>query len=424
MGIENKMNDLLNNNPVIKKVIKRVYQRLMYTVSPKLKSEGELERISPKDGYEYFFGYYDKSPWDATDRYMLSLRAKNTYSDVAPSEPAEIVIFDTHHQNSFEVIGKTKTWNVQQGCMLQWLGPDYQTNIIYNDFKDNQYCSVIYNVKTKQERILSMPVYNVAQDGSFALSLDFSRLHRMRKGYGYANLDETTKNELLPQSPAIWKVDLKTGISEPLLTYADFANFESTSEMQGAEHKVNHLMLNPSGDRFMVLHRWFVGGRKFTRLVTVGSDGKEFYNLSDDGMVSHCFWKNDKEIIGFLKKKKEGNGYYLMEDQSGRYTHLFEGMTSDGHPSYSPNKDIIVTDTYPDRSRVAKVLIATDGQELHTIAKVFAPFKYDNDVRCDLHPRWNRSGNAICIDSVYEGSRGLYRIPVPRKYLQLAEKEI
>lgn len=43
---------------------------------------------------------------------------------------------------------------------------------------------------------------------------------------------------------------------------------------------------------------------------------------------------------------------------------------------------------------------------------VFAPFKYDNDTRCDLHPRWNHAGNRICFDSVFEGHRGLYVIDV------------
>ena len=61
--------------------------------------------------------------------------------------------------------------------------------------------------------------------------------------------------------------------------------------MNNAEHKVNHIMLNPSGERFMVLHRWFVGHRKYTRLVTVDVDGSKMYNLSDDDMVSHCYWK-------------------------------------------------------------------------------------------------------------------------------------
>ena len=35
------------------------------------------------------------------------------------------------------------------------------------------------------------------------------------------------------------------------------------------------------------------------------------------------------------------------------------------------------------------------------------------DVRCDLHPRWNRSGTAITFDSVHEGFRGVYEIQLP-----------
>ena len=47
-----------------------------------------------------------------------------------------------------------------------------------------------------------------------------------------------------------------------------------------------------------------------------------------------------------------------------------------------------------------------------TVARVFAPFKYDNDTRCDLHPRWNHQGNQICFDSVFEGHRGLYMVKI------------
>ena len=43
---------------------------------------------------------------------------------------------------------------------------------------------------------------------------------------------------------------------------------------------------------------------------------------------------------------------------------------------------------------------------------MFAPFKYDNDTRCDLHPRWNHKGDNVCFDSVFEGHRGLYVVDV------------
>ena len=40
------------------------------------------------------------------------------------------------------------------------------------------------------------------------------------------------------------------------------------------------------------------------------------------------------------------------------------------------------------------------------------------DVRCDLHPRWNRKGNAITFDSTHEGFRGIYRVELTEKELK------
>lgn len=410
MSFENRINTFLNRTPKIKKVIKRLYQLLMYSVSPKIKAEGNIKRISPKDGMEYFFGYYDKSPWDASDRYMLCLRAKQTYKSPAPAESAEIILFDTHDNNSYKVLGKTNSWNVQQGCMLQWLGPDYSERIIYNDFRDGKYCSVILNLKTNDEKILEMPVYSVASDGSFALTLDFSRLHSFRKGYGYSNLPDPTNQEKCPDVPCIWYIDLISGEVKPLLKYTDFANFEPRPEMKDAVHKVNHIMLNPSGNRFMVLHRWFQNSRKYTRLITADIDGTSLYNLSDEDMVSHCCWKNDREILAYAKKNGK-NGYYLMEDLSNNFIQMWPDLISDGHPSFSPDGTKVVTDTYPDRTRLSSIY-CMNGDTVKRIARVFTPFKYDNEVRCDLHPRWNRKGTEICFDSVFEGQRGLYTVSV------------
>lgn len=420
MSLEQTINYQLNKYPVIKKVIKRGYQLAMYSISKKIKSEGNIVRVSPNDSSsEYFFGYYDKSPWDATGRYMLCMRAKNTWSEPDPNTDAEILLLDTKDGNSFRVIAKTHTWNVQQGCMVQWMGPDFSSRIIYNDVHEGQYCSVVKDVISGKERILPMPVYTVSADGKTALTLDFSRLHNLRPGYGYAALTETTKGVALPDETCIWKIDIETGAVKPLLKYTDFAKFEPRPEMQeaGSVHKVNHLMLSPNGKRFMVLYRWFVGQRKYTRLITCNVDGTDMYVLSDDDMVSHCYWKNDSEIIAFERKKEFGPGYYLMKDKTPKWQHIWKSLNNDGHPSYSPlEADKVVFDTYPNRARVQEIKIAKDtdkeGQNITVIAKVFSPFKYDGDTRCDLHPRWSRDGKKICFDSVFEGHRGLYVIEV------------
>lgn len=430
MGLEQRINYELNKHPAIKKGVKSAYQHVMYAASRKVRSEGSVTRVSPDDaGQEYFFGYYDKSPWDITDRYMLCLRAKDTWSDVSPKEKADILLIDTaageEDPARVRKIAETASWNVQQSCMLQWLGPDYSTRILFNDYRNGKYVSVIKEVAGGAERVIDAPVYTVSADGRTALTLDFSRLYNLRPGYGYYNIPEATEGQALPDATAVWKIDLKSGEVQPLFSYRDFASFRPRPEMleEGAVHKVNHLMLSPGGERCMVLYRWFVGQRKYTRLLTFRTDGTDLYVLSDDDMVSHCCWKDEEHILAFENKKDGGPGYYFMKDKSQYYFRCWPQLSNDGHPSYSPDRSLVVTDTYPDRTRMAEIRIM-DGRDerkndVNIIARVFAPFRYDNDTRCDLHPRWNHAGDTVCFDSVFEGHRGLYTVDVSQSGREL-----
>ena len=416
MQIERAARDFLQRHPRLKGAARPaypVYQRAIRALShPKIIIDGPVRRVTPKDGFEYLFGYYDKSPWSANEQHMLCLRARNTLASPAPAEPAEVVLLDVARDYAPLTLAQTRTWNTQQGCMLQWLGPDQEHRIIYNDFRDGAYRSIIRDVGSTDERILPLPVYAVAGDGSFALTLDFSRLHRLRPGYGYSNLPDTTTGQLVPDGPCVWRLDLASGEQTPLVTYKDLVSMDHRADMDGAEHKVNHLMISPDGSRFIVLHRWITRhGRRFTRLVTANCDGSELYNLSDDDHVSHCYWRSADEILSYLTKANRGTGYYLLRDRSSECEPLWPELVSDGHPSYSPGGDRVVTDTYPDRKRIQNLyVIAAD--KVTQVARVFAPFRYEQDVRCDLHPRWDRSGAKVCIDAAAEGRRGVYVIDV------------
>lgn len=412
--IEARMKRMLEPFPFVKRIGKRTYQYVGYALSGnKIKSEGELVRLTPDDGLEYFFGYYDKCPWDADDNRLLALRVRQTTKSPAPKEPGELVLIDPAAGGAPKAIATVHAWNVQQGCMAQWLGPDFRRYVLFNDFREGRYCSVIYDTEAMAEvKTLPLPVYDVAKDGSFALSLDFSRLHRLRPGYGYSNLPDATAGQLCPDAPCIWRMELSDGRVTPLLKYTDFAAFEPDARMDGAEHKVNHLMLCPDGHRFMVLHRWFQRGHKHTRLVTVGSDGAGMYNLSDDDFASHSFWKDDAHILSFLRKRATGDHYYLMKDESPEYQLLWPQLHTDGHCSYAPDGRI-VTDSYPNRARLSSVFVCSDAANLsQRVARVHSPLNYVGDCRCDLHPRWNRAGDGICIDSTHEGRRAMYKISV------------
>lgn len=411
--IESSINKILLKYPLPKKIVKRIYQVGMYIISPKIKAQGEIKRVSPNDEFEYFFGYYDKSPWSGNERFMLSMRVKETSKETAPLEPAEIILIDTENNFKHEVINNTKAWNVQQGCMLQWLGPNFNEKIIFNDFRNGKYCSVIYDINTKKERIINKPIYDVTKDGKFGLSLDFSRLHTLRPGYGYSNLKDKTKGVKIPEGTAIWKIDLLTNQIDSIISYKELYQFEHRIQMEDAYHGVNHIMINPDGNRFMFLHRWIKNNKKYSRLITLNMDGTNLFNLNDDDMVSHSFWKDNETILSYTHKREIGNGYFILYDRTHRYEHVLKELVMDGHPSYSPDGKKIITDTYPDRSRIQKIYCIKENK-IFEIIKVFAPFKYDNDVRCDLHPRWDRRSKKIAFDSVYEGKRGLYISPIKK----------
>lgn len=66
-----------------------------------------------------------------------------------------------------------------------------------------------------------------------------------------------------------------------------------------------------------------------------------------------------------------------MKDKTQEYIHCWPEMTGDGHPSFSPDKKLVVTDTYPNRSRISSIKIM-DGDvtknEVNEVAKVFFSF--------------------------------------------------
>ena len=401
--VEIWVHDHVLKNEKLRHALYGLYQRGMYLLRRPKKCVGAVQCLSPKDDQEYFFGYYDKSPLDSKGERALMLQVASATKCADSTDTANILVVDLK-TGKHKTVAKSCSWNVQQGCMLQWLDDE---QILFNDFRENRHVSVILNLNTGAERTLPCPVYAVSEDKKTALSLDFARLHRLRPGYGYANAPEATEGQLCPDTPCIFRMDLTTGETVPVMNYTDLAALSPRPEMEGAEHKVNHLMISPNGRRFMVLHRWFQKGVKYTRLVTADMDGSEPYVLADDDFVSHCCWKDDTHILSYMNKNPGGKGYYLMTDRTDECRRLWQSLAMDGHPTYSPDGNYTVTDTYPDRTRIQSIYVM-QGDGVKTAVKVFSPFRYGGDVRCDLHPRWVNGGRQICFDATFEGKRRLY----------------
>ncbi len=420
------------------------------------KAECSVHQITPdnRDQYHYFFGYYDKCPWDEKDERILAHRTTFVDRFPNPNDRTDIGYIYSNGRNEFVKEADTTAWNWQQGSQLQWLtnGQSNTEQIIFNNRQDGQLVAVILDPATGKKRVIDKPIYTVSPLGRHALSLNYVRLFDMRKDYGIAGLDDQWRDVLCPEDDGIYKVDLLTGATDLIISIAQAAAINHCPIREGAKHWVNHMMFNPSGSRFCFLHRFLRDdGIMHSRLLTANSDGSGLRILFD-GMVSHYCWKDDTTILAWAGKRKilggsnrkpslimksarrclkpiyyamgkprilmqklVGDSCYLIQDSPNGTADRFAygKLTTDGHCTLSPNGKWILTDGYTDaKNRLPLFLCNISTQEVIEIDRFHTPINLDGPVRVDLHPRFNRDGTKICIDSAMDGSRQMYVIDV------------
>lgn len=369
--------------------------------------------------HAHFFGYYDKPPWDAAGRYMLALEARAVDRMPLPGETATVGLVDLRDGNRFEPLAQTTAWNWQQGCMLQWLPPACDRQIIYNDAVDGQHVAVILDIHTGARRILPRPIYNLTRDGRHAVSKSLARLAHTRPVVGYAGVVDPHADELAPAGDGIWAMDLQTGQSRLIVSLAQVAAFRPVESMAGVKHRFEHLVAAPDGRRLFFMHRWpmqTTARRNYwDRLFTVGLDGSDMHLLADDGMVSHFDWRDGRHILAWARHKDRGDHFYLFEDRTPNVQIVGEDvLTSDGHCSYSPDRRWILGDSYPDADLHKSLWVYEIAANRRIDIGRFAtpPALRHGDIRCDLHPRWNRDGTQVCTDSAHEGPRQMYVVDI------------
>lgn len=412
----------------------------------------EIKRITKKDEHA-FFGYYNMSPWNIFQDKILAGKPK--FIDRHPT-PKDILELGYFKGESFTRIDETCSWNWQQGCMLQWI-PGSNTEIIYNKRKGKKFISVIYNTKTKRKKEFPLPIYSIHPSKKYALSLNFSRLNDVRKGYGYEGGSDIFKDEKIPRKDGIYLLNLKTKKHKLIVSIRKLSKIMPEESMKFGKHWVNHISFSPTGERFCFFYRWQLPQRLFyTRLVTSDLSGKNIKILASGGEFSHVDWISEEKLLGwgsssssikkikanisatklffgtmgpivkkFLPKKIRNKitkqGYMVFDDKTGIFlrANLFN---EDGHPSISPNKEYILTDTYSDKTHHRKLLLYNLKTKQKKLLGKFYSLpgkKYSKDekwdkggLRCDLHPRWSPKGDRICFDSVHEGFRGMYEIKI------------
>ncbi len=351
-------------------------------------------------------------------------------------------------------IDETDLWSWEQGSRLQWLN---EKELIYNQSINQNPSSTIYNITNNNKKRLKTCIYSASKHGVI-LSINYSRLWKVWRSYGYDNLKHQNIdiNKKQPDDDGIFLGNLNN--EKKLILSIEQAVKICGLKNIDKDFFLCHPTFNPSGSKFISLLRFFNdSGALITYLICTDIKQDNSIVLAQE-KVSHFEWINDNEIIvwcrnlspkivklrnnSFLEKKifptiKKilnfsniniknrilKNDYHLIDINNPHKLKKLNNklLNEDGHPQISPDKNFIITDTYANKNGYMKLLL------LHRLSKkvyVLGEFKVaeyliKNNLKYDLHPRWDNSGSLINIDSSHVGSRQNFVLSIEKLLLKL-----
>ena len=387
----------------------------------------------------HFFGFHDVTPWNLANDTLLVLRVDPDLRRLPDGETAEVCLW--RPGDDPEPIGITTAWNFQQGARAQWL-PD--GSLVYNVVHGGRPGAVRRDPASGTEQRLGFSVGAVDGAGRETVSPHYGRLARYWPAYGVTGVEPPSVDAPIPVDDGLWKLDLETNALALFLSVQEVASFRSVSASGAAPHFLTHPLYSPSGRAIAFLHRFFTAdGAIWSRLVAVDRDGSRMRILAEE-MVSHFCWRDDDTILvwtrrlagvvaaarrhgvlaspllrpaltiarrlrGGMKQRLAREYYQLVPaDGAAQRTILGPGsLTADGHPMFHPGGRWVVTDTYPDSARRQALILfdSRSGRRIDIGSFHADPSVGDGDLKCDLHPRWDRAGRRICVDTTRAGVR-------------------
>lgn len=384
-----------------------------------------------------FFGFHDVTPWSPDDTRLLLTRVDpHLRRRPGPSDVARILLWDPA-TGAAETLGETTCWNFQQGARAMWV-PGRAATAVWNTRVGDAPGAEMLDLATGARRRLPHALGSLAPDGRTALAPDYARLGALWPAYGYAGFPADP--DPAPADDGLWRIDLESGARRLLVSIAALA------EEAGLGRRplfVTHASHNREGTRIVFLMRFFSpDGALYTLLYAAQPDGSGRRLLAQE-KISHFDWVSETEIVVWMRRgraalaraRKSGllahplarplvglarrargrlkgavlnEGYRRLCTLTGTARPFLPGLlTADGHPMRAPQGDAMVVDEYPRADGTIPLWRVDPGRgTAREIARfVHAPGTDDSDLKCDLHPRWNRAGTQVGVDTAEAGQR-------------------
>ena len=374
----------------------------------------KVKRLSASPKH-HFFGYYGINPWDSTTRYHLALETDFHTHRPLPENVATVGLIhrDTH---KFIPRAKTSAFNLQQGSMMHWINGGAGAEFTFNDWEDGTLVSRTMNPTTGTVRTIQGAIAAVSPTAPLAIGLNYGRMAHCRAVVGYATYSKSADVERQPEDDGLYQLNLQNGSSKLVLSIADVIRASGDKQVIGKRTWFNHVLFNTDGTRLLFFCRVRHETGFYTSLWTVNPDGSDLEMQIPFGYrVSHFDWRTPTRILVSSDILGE-MGFVEFTDGLRNFTPLGRGvLPSDGHASFSPDREWLLCDTYPrGPERLAQLMVYNIAENRKIVLGEFHhEEQFVGDIRCDLHPRWALDGKTITFDSVHEGSRQIYLVELP-----------
>ncbi len=382
-----------------------------------------IRPLTPDDGHHYFFGYYDLYPYHESGKYHLANRVE--FMDRMPEKDDVCTLGRINMENGeFEPFAKTTAWNFQQGALMTYNIANYD-EVFYNVRQGDGYATCIHNLATGEKRYTDRACANISLDGKKGVAINFDRIYDFRPGYGYAGNKDPWYDIPQPEDDGVYLVDMESGKSKFLVSVADMVNCCPNPDYAEAKFVINHITLNPSGDKYLALLRNFGtadGKIKWRTSLIIGDMEGNVRNALPYTIISHYHWRDDDTMIIYARIG-EDQGFFVINVETGEYEYITEpSLKGDFHCLYTHDRKYFIGCGYPDGANRRAMFIYNFANGKRTnIVHDFSTPTDNTDIRCDLHNRFDPTGMKISFDSTRNGRREILEADIT-DYFKSQEK--
>lgn len=384
----------------LKKIAKNLILTVVNLVSFRFFLRDECNIIFLSDGDRpTFFGYHDKSPFSGDDKLILATSIESNdidFKNECTRMNLGYFVKDEIGAYKFIKFSETNAWSYQQGCMLQWNPSNSTKQVFYNCCVDGKYAAVLFDIcDMRVIKTYPQPLYSISPCGKFYISLSFSSLNKFRPGYGYKIIEDSHSKMIL--------VNVADSTQRVIF---DLNHHKFVNNITNSDGYINHATFSPDSKHVVFFYVTVSdSSSRKVRVYSLNIVSLKLTLLEESMTVSHYCWVDSCHILA-AAMDADRNWRFVKYDMHGRiekYVDLLE--FGDGHPMKSSLGEIYISDTYPNIFGYQKLYVVYENLEKKILALYFSPKIYRGYVRCDLHPRWNRSGTKVAVDTTCYGSR-------------------